>query len=157
MKEEAPSPKQDPRKKGKQINRATQKRFLEALVQRKGNVTAACKIAEVQKSRVYEWRKKDPGFEKRYQATRKQLEEFLFERVCELGEMGDTTLLIFALKALNRGRFDDGFIKQKYAMDRGMQVSGGEAVLPLRVVLEREADPFTIPRPVVADGTLEEH
>lgn len=129
------------KKKKIESNKGTQAGFLEALVQRKGNISAACRIAEVSRSQVYEWKERDPEFLKLYKQTRKQLEEFLFEKACEHGEMGDSTLLIFSLKALNRARFDDQFIKQKYAMDRGAQPDGS-ASAQVRAVLVREEEPW---------------
>jgi hypothetical protein len=115
--------------------------FLEALVARKGNISAACLLADISRAQVYEWKERDPEFLKLYKQTRKQLEEFLFEKACEHGEMGDSTLLIFSLKALNRARFDDQFIKQKYAMDRGAQPDGS-ASRPITIVLSGEEEPW---------------
>jgi hypothetical protein len=128
-------------KKKISANKAAQTAFLEALVQRKANISAACQLSGVSRSEVYEWKERDPEFLKLYKQTRKQLEEFLFEKACEHGEMGDSTLLIFSLKALNRARFDDQFIKQKYAMDRGAQPDGS-ASAQVRAVLVREEEPW---------------
>ncbi len=98
-------------------------------------------MCEVSRAQVYNWKERDPAFLKRYKETRKELEEFLFEKACEFGEMGDSTLLIFALKSLNRARFDDQFIKQKYALDRGAQPDGSTSI-PVRAVLVRDDEPW---------------
>jgi hypothetical protein len=73
----------------------------------------------------------------------KELEETLFEAACNHGFDGDSTLLIFSLKALNRARFDDRFIAQKYAMAKGLNPDGSQ---PVRIVpvLVREPEPWML-------------
>lgn len=114
--------------------------FLEALVKRRGNVTAAAKVADISRGQVYEWRNTNPVFEAEYQLTRKKLEEFLFEKVIEFAEMGDITACIFALKSLNRGRYDDAFARQERAFEKGLQPQEGGFV-PVRAVLVRDEPP----------------
>jgi len=128
-------------KKKISANKASQTAFLEALVKRRANISAACELSGVSRSEVYEWKERDPEFLKLYKQTRKQLEEFLFEKAVGFAEDGDTTILMFTLKSLNRARFDDQFIKQKYAMDRGAQPDGSASV-PVRAVLVREDEPW---------------
>ena len=128
-------------KKKISANKAAQTAFLEALVQRKANISAACQLSGVSRSEVYEWKERDPEFLKLYKQTRKQLEEFLFEKACEFAEDGDSTVLMFTLKSLNRARFDDQFIKQKYAMDRGAQPDGS-ASRPITIVLSGDEEPW---------------
>lgn len=133
----------DKHKKAERFNKANQKAFLEAMVKRRGNIAAACKLADVSRSQVYIWRKEDPDFEQLFQETRVELTEFLFEKVCELGEMGDTTLLIFALKSLDRARFDDAYARQERAFEKGLQPQGDNLV-PVRAILVRDEPPAMV-------------
>ena len=139
VREKTPTKKHS-KKKGK-FNPGLQTAFLEALVARRGNVTGACETSDVSKSQVYQWLKKDAKFKKRYADTRKQLEEFLFETVCNLGiDEGDTTALIFSLKALNRARFDDAYARQERMLEKGQQPLGTVAT-PIHVELVRGPGP----------------
>lgn len=125
--------------------------FLEALVARRGNVTAAAKVAEISRTQVYEWRNTNPAFEAEYQLTRKKLEEFLFEKVVGFAELGDITACIFALKSLNRARYDDAYARQERAFEKGLQPQDGGFV-PVRAVLVADAPPAG-----VGSGEVKEH
>jgi hypothetical protein len=129
--------------------------FLEALVKRKGNVTAAAKVAEISRGQVYEWRNTNPTFEAEYQLTRTKLEEFLFEKVVEFAELGDITACIFALKSLNRARFDDAYARQERALEKGLQPA--EGFVPVRAVLVRDPEPPGVKAPVVNGVSEQEH
>lgn len=130
-------------RKAGEFNEAKQLLFIEHYVARRGNVMGACTDAGISRTQYYAWRSKDPNFKKLMKRAMKQLEETLFEAACNHGVDGDATLIIFALKALNRARFDDRFIAQKYAMAKGLNPDGSQ---PMRVipVLVREPEPWML-------------
>lgn len=154
--EDESTPKTRISKKLNKFNTTKQADFLNALVKRRGNITAACEIADVNRRHIYTWLHRDPEFKKKYKATKKQMEEILFEKACDLGEAGDTTALIFSLKSLNRARFDDRFAAQKYAIKKGANITS-DVTVPVRAMLVREEEPFVAQKPVIEDGLLEEH
>lgn len=130
-------------RKAGEFSEAKQLAFIEAYVQRRGNVMGACEQASISRAQYYTWKSKDPNFKRLMKRAMKQLEETLFEAACNHGFDGDATLLIFSLKALNRARFDDRFIAQKYAMAKGLNPDGSQ---PVRIVpvLVAEPEPWTL-------------
>lgn len=154
--EESNNPKPHISKKLGKFNKVKQADFLKAIVKRRGNVMAACELAKCSRKQFYTWLQRDPIFKKNYKACRKEMEDILFEKACDLGEAGDTTALIFTLKSLNRARFDDRYAAQKYAIKKGANITS-DVTVPVRAMLVREEEPFAVPKPVIEDGLLEEH
>jgi hypothetical protein len=107
-------------------------------VKHRGNVTAAAKLGDIARCQVYEWRNTNPVFAAEYQLTRKKLEEFLFEKVIGFTELGDITACIFALKSLNRARYD-AYARQERALEKGLQPA--ESFVPVSAVLVRDTEP----------------
>lgn len=128
-------------RKAGEFSEVKQLAFIEAFVARRGNVMAACELADVSRTQYYEWRSRDPNFKRLMKRAMKQLEETLFEAACNHGFDGDSTLLIFSLKALNRARFDDRFIAQKYAMSKGLNPDGSQPA-QIRAILVKDVEPW---------------
>jgi hypothetical protein len=108
---------------GTAAQRLKKSRFLEEL-QQQGSVTHACRVAEVGRRTVYDWRRLDGEFGRRWddvvESTIDELEQSAFQRARE----GDTTLLIFLLKTRRPQIYGQG--------SRGGAPSGGrpEGVKP---------------------------
>ncbi len=130
-------------RKAGEYNEINQLAFIEAFVARRGNVMAACQQAGVSRANYYTWKAKDPNFKRLMKRAIKELEETLFEAACNHGFDGDATLLIFSLKALNRARFDDRFIAQKYAMAKGLNPDGSQPA-QIRAILVKDAEPWAV-------------
>jgi hypothetical protein len=88
--------------------------FLNALFERRGNITAACEKVGISRAIVYAWKNNDREFHRAYKYVRRRIEQHLFEKAQEMGEQGDSTLLIFSPKALNRSKFDDELAQMLY-------------------------------------------
>ena len=116
--------------------------FLNALFARRGNITAACQVVGIVRSIVYAWKKNDPAFRREYKRIRRAIIEHLAERAMLLGEEGDSTLLIFRLKALDRPTYDDKFAQMLYQEKKGI-LDPDNAVVPVRPVLVRGEEPVT--------------
>lgn len=114
--------------------------FLNALFARRGNITAACEMVGISRAIVHQWKKIDPEFIRAYKYVRRRIEQHLFEQAQNLGEQGDSTLLIFSLKALNRRKFDDKFAQMLYQEKKGI-LDPDNAVVPVRPVLVRGEEP----------------
>lgn len=114
--------------------------FIASFIKCRGNVTKACKEAEMPRSTFYLWKKNEPLFVQALDEAKEALEETLFEQVYEFGFGGDITAAIFSLKALNREKYDDAFARQKYLLERGATPYDAPLVQS-RIVLVRESEP----------------
>lgn len=74
-------------------------KFLKALAQN-GNVSEACRRANVSKNTVYEWRKKDEAFKERWEQALEDAIESLELIAWRRAKATSDTLVIFLLKSL---------------------------------------------------------
>lgn len=114
--------------------------FITALIKARGNVSKACKAAEMPRSTYYLWMKNDERFVNALQEAKETLEEELFEQVYGFGFNGDITAAIFSLKSLNREKYDDAFARQKYLLEKGATPYDAPLVQS-RIILVREPEP----------------
>lgn len=124
-------------------NTVLQDNFLISYIESNGNVSAAAEKVGMERRTFYHWMKNDPEFVKRLEETKQQFADKLFNVAMDFAFQGDTTLIIFLLKSLQRERYDDGFIRQKYAIEKGLQPQV-EQFVPIRAVLVREPSPGEI-------------
>lgn len=106
-----------------------------------GDVQQATKAAGVDRSTWYAWKKNDPDFARAFEFCDEMDADDLEHCAKRFSREGDTTLLIFMLKAKRRALYDDAYARQERAFEKGLQPLGDNAV-PIRAVLVREAEPW---------------
>jgi hypothetical protein len=94
-------------------------------------------MAGINRRNVYDWLKSDPEFRREYKRVRRAIVEHLAERAMQLGEEGDSTLLIFSLKALARAKYDDCMAQLIYTTEKGLNPDGTQPAPPT-VILVRD-------------------
>jgi hypothetical protein len=115
--------------------------FLAAYVSNLGNIARTCKELDIVRGTYYQWMKKDVKFKTEFRRACKELEEDLAEKAMTFANAGDTTLIIFMLKALNRSKYDDAFARQKHAIKEGRQPDGSLPTVTRAVFAEDELPP----------------
>ena len=88
-----------------------QKKFLEAYEKAFGNLTQACKAADINRGTYYSWRNNDPAFCERMAAMEPEemFVDFAEHALAKKIQGGDTTAIIFALKTKGKKR---GYIEK---------------------------------------------
>lgn len=100
-------------------------KFLKALAQN-GNVSDACRRANVSKNTVYEWRKKDKAFAERWQQAIEDAIESLELIAWQRAKTTSDTLVIFLLKSLKPNVYRE---KIEHSGEDG-------APIPIRVIFD---------------------
>jgi len=133
---------------------------------RKGNVSAACKKAKIDRSTAYEWRKDDPNFAKRWEEAIEIATEWMEEearrraadgvlqpvfqggkRVGSIRKYSDT-LLIFLLKAHKPEKYRDnyhiehaGTLTHEHAISASNEIMGRINSIASRVEADADDQP----------------
>ncbi len=134
-------------------NRDSQEEFLNAFIERRGNISRACQASGVARSTVYVWRDQDPKFAEKFDDTLKQIEEDLFEQVMGYAYAENLMAAIFALKAINREKYDDQVAKLKWLKCNEME--DPDAPKPTNGVFVREPGPHEVEQ--ISDEGPTEH
>lgn len=114
-------------------------KFLKALAEN-GNVSEACRRANVSKNTVYEWRNKDRAFAERWQQALEDGIESLELAAWQRAKTTSDTLAIFLLKSLKptvyREKIELGLSPDIVALIPQLQSAAKELGIPLADVLE---------------------
>lgn len=104
-----------------------------------GSVPRACEAAGIHRATWYEWKKNDPDFLRALQLLDEMDADDLEHQANTFARAGDTTLIIFLLKAKRRAKYDDAYARQERAFEKGVQTP--ESFVPVRAVLVRDEEP----------------
>ncbi len=86
------------------------------------------------------WKKNDPDFLRALELL-DEIDSDDLERVAStFARGGDTTLIILLLKAKRRAKYDDAYVRQERAFEKGLQPPDGGFV-PVRAVLIADTPP----------------
>lgn len=113
-------------------------RFLEAFETNLGNVTLTCRILNIAKTQVYEWRKRDEAFAAAMDAVDESTIDFVENKLMKRINAEDTTAIIFFLKTKGKKR---GYIEKQQVEAVGrpqiqVQVSDAETAKKLNDILD---------------------
>lgn len=89
--------------------------YLDAFRQCYGHRRKAGEIAGVPKTTYCRWFSEDAEFVSRAKEIREDIEEELFAVAARRAVNGDSTILMFLLRALNPQRFNEGLVRNAHA------------------------------------------
>jgi hypothetical protein len=131
-----------------------QRAALKGWLASNGSVPEAVKAAGVDRSTWYHWKKNDPDFLRALELLDEMDADDLEHQANTFARAGDTTLLIFLLKAKRRAKYDDAYARQERALEKGLQPA--EHFVPVRALLVRDAEPPGVKAPAPPEPPAEQ-